>query len=40
VLELAVAGRIHPEHVTSAVVAWEDAPAAVMDPQTKLVIAR
>jgi threonine dehydrogenase-like Zn-dependent dehydrogenase len=39
-LELAVAGRIHPERITSAVAAWADAPAAVMEPQTKLVIAR
>ncbi len=40
VLELAAAGQLHPERVTSRVVAWEDAPEAVGEPETKLVVTR
>jgi alcohol dehydrogenase len=41
VLELIAAGRIHPEAITSQVVAWEDAPEAILaGAQTKLVIER
>jgi alcohol dehydrogenase len=40
VLELAAAGRITPEKVTSRVADWEEAPEALADPPTKLVIAR
>ena len=39
-LELVAAGRIHPERVTSNVVAWDDAAEAVLEPQTKLVVER
>jgi threonine dehydrogenase-like Zn-dependent dehydrogenase len=40
VLDLAAAGRITPEKVTSRVAGWEEAPEALADPPTKLVIAR
>lgn len=40
ILELCAAGRLRPERVTSEVAAWEDAPAAVLRRQTKLVLAR
>jgi alcohol dehydrogenase len=41
VLELAAAGRLHPERVTSGVVAWADAPEALLEGGwTKLVVAR
>jgi alcohol dehydrogenase len=40
VLDLVAAGRIHPERVTSAVTAWDDAAGAVGEAQTKLVVAR
>src|SRR5271163_2266056 len=40
VLEMARAGRIEPARVTSKVVGWEDAIAALAEPPTKLVIAR
>jgi alcohol dehydrogenase len=40
ILELAAAGAIHPERVTSNVAAWEDAPEAVLAEETKLVIER
>jgi len=39
-LGLVAAGRLRPQRVTDAVVAWEDAPGAVLEPHTKLVIAR
>jgi alcohol dehydrogenase len=39
-LELAAAGRIHPERVTSKTVAWDDAPDAVLELERKLVIMR
>jgi alcohol dehydrogenase len=40
VLELATRGRIRPERVTSRVASWEEAPDAVRELETKLVIAR
>jgi threonine dehydrogenase-like Zn-dependent dehydrogenase len=41
VLELAATGSLHPELVTSSVVAWSDAPAALLEGGwTKLVIER
>jgi alcohol dehydrogenase len=40
VLELARAGKIQPARVTSKVVGWDDAIPALLDPPTKLVIAR
>ena len=41
VLELAAAGRLHPERVTSRVVAWADASEALLERGwTKLVVAR
>jgi threonine dehydrogenase-like Zn-dependent dehydrogenase len=40
ILELAAAGEIHPERVTSNVVDWEEAPEAVLAPERKLVIER
>lgn len=40
ILDMVAAGTLHPERVTSSVVAWDDAPDAVLERQTKLVIAR
>jgi threonine dehydrogenase-like Zn-dependent dehydrogenase len=40
ILELAAAGRLHPELITSATAAWDDAPEAMVEPATKLVITR
>jgi threonine dehydrogenase-like Zn-dependent dehydrogenase len=40
ILDLTAAGDLHPERVTSRVVAWDDAADAVAEPETKLVIAR
>jgi hypothetical protein len=41
VLALIAEGRLRPEAVTSQVVAWDDAPAAIAGgAQTKLVIER
>jgi alcohol dehydrogenase len=41
VLELAASGALHPEHVTSSVVPWRDAPAALAEEGwTKLVFER
>ncbi len=40
ILELVRNERIQPEKVPSALVPWEDAPEALRDPPTKLVIAR
>jgi alcohol dehydrogenase len=39
-LELAAAGRLRPERVTSKVVPWEQAAEAVPEPETKLVVTR
>ena len=38
VLELAAAGRIRPERVTSGVVGWDDAAEEILEPETKLVV--
>ncbi len=40
ILEHVAAGRLRPDLVTSRVAAWEDAPDAVLEPETKLVIGR
>jgi alcohol dehydrogenase len=40
ILEHAAARHIHPERVTSRVVAWDDAAEAVGDPETKLIVTR
>lgn len=40
VLELAAAGKLRPERVTSRVAGWDDAVEAIAEPQTKLVISR
>lgn len=40
ILELVAQGEIHPELVTSRVVSWEQAPVAVPELETKLVIVR
>jgi threonine dehydrogenase-like Zn-dependent dehydrogenase len=39
-LELVASGRLRTELVTSRVAAWEDAPEAVLQEETKLVISR
>jgi len=39
-LELVASGRLRPERVTSHTAAWDDAADAVLESQTKLVIAR
>lgn len=39
-LDLVAAGRLRPERVTSAVVGWDDAPRALLEPRTKLVVER
>lgn len=39
-LELAAAGGLRPERVTSRVAGWDDAIEAIAEPQTKLVISR
>lgn len=40
VLELIGAGRLRPERITSRVAAWQDAAEAVLEPETKLIVAR
>jgi threonine dehydrogenase-like Zn-dependent dehydrogenase len=41
VLELAAGGKLHPEQVTTRVVPWQDATAALLEPRwTKLVFER
>ena len=40
VIERIAAGDLHPDRVTSNVVAWEQAAEAVAEAQTKLVIER
>ena len=40
ILDRTAAGELHPERVTSRVVAWHDAAAAVGDPETKLIVTR
>lgn len=33
-------GRLRPQVVTSAMVAWDEAPQALLEPTTKLVVHR
>lgn len=40
VLDLVCAGRLRPERITTRLAAWDDAPEALGDPSTKVVIAR
>ncbi len=40
ILAAVVDGRIHPERVTSSVVAWDDAIDALLELPTKLVMER
>jgi threonine dehydrogenase-like Zn-dependent dehydrogenase len=40
ILDLVAAGRLHPQVVTSATVAWDEAPQALLEPATKLVVHR
>jgi len=40
VLDLVATGRLHPEAVTSSVVAWDDAPAALASPSIKPIFVR
>ncbi len=40
ILALVAAGRLRPQLVTSATVAWDGAPEALLEPATKLVISR
>jgi len=40
ILELVAAGRLRPQLVTSANLSWEDAPEALLEPATKLVLSR
>jgi threonine dehydrogenase-like Zn-dependent dehydrogenase len=40
ILDLVAAGRLRPQLVTSATAAWDDAPEALLEPSTKLVITR
>jgi threonine dehydrogenase-like Zn-dependent dehydrogenase len=39
-LELVASGRLRPELVTSRIAAWDDAPEAVLQEETKLVLSR
>lgn len=38
ILDLVAAGRLRPQLVTSAIVGWDDAPEALLEPATKLVV--
>jgi threonine dehydrogenase-like Zn-dependent dehydrogenase len=40
ILELAAAGSLHPQQVTSKVVSWDDAADALVEPETKLIVTR
>jgi len=40
ILELVAAGGLRPQLVTSATVGWEEAPEALLEPATKLVLSR
>ena len=40
ILDLVAAGRLRPQLVTSATAAWDDAPEALLEPATKLVLSR
>jgi threonine dehydrogenase-like Zn-dependent dehydrogenase len=39
-LDLVASGRLRPHLITSATAAWQDAPQALLEPTTKLVISR
>jgi alcohol dehydrogenase len=39
-LELVAAGRLHPELVTTRLASWEEAPEAILEPTTKVVVTR
>jgi hypothetical protein len=38
ILDLVAAGRLRPQLVTSATVPWDDAPDALLEPATKVVL--
>jgi alcohol dehydrogenase len=40
ILDLVAAGRLRPQLMTSATATWDDAPEALLEPTTKLVISR
>lgn len=40
ILDLVAAGRLHPQVVTTATASWDDAPQALLEPATKLVLHR
>lgn len=40
ILDLVAAGRLRPQLVTSATMGWEEAPAALLEPATKLIFSR
>jgi threonine dehydrogenase-like Zn-dependent dehydrogenase len=40
ILDLVAAGRLRPQLVTSATVAWDEAPQALLEPAIKLVVHR
>jgi alcohol dehydrogenase len=40
ILDLVAAGRLRPQLVTDATAEWDDAPEALLEPATKLVISR
>jgi threonine dehydrogenase-like Zn-dependent dehydrogenase len=40
VLDLVAAGRLRPQLVTSATIAWDDAADALLEPATKLIVHR
>jgi threonine dehydrogenase-like Zn-dependent dehydrogenase len=40
ILDLVAAGRLRPQLVTSATVAWDDASEALLEPVTKLILSR
>jgi threonine dehydrogenase-like Zn-dependent dehydrogenase len=40
ILDLVAAGRLRPQLVTSATLAWDHAPQALLEPATKLVFSR
>ena len=40
ILDLVAAGRLRPQLVTSATIAWDDAPDALLDLAIKLIVQR
>jgi alcohol dehydrogenase len=40
ILDLVGAGRLRPQLVTSATIAWDDAADALLEPATKLIVHR